>query len=146
MNGHAKRCQETIIALGFVRDDEATERRANGKTYYTHPLAPTEPLSIYGRMSEQTCRVVADRARQIAGLDVTGAKRRSSVVKERQQGLRRKRLEQEARERADYERRCEEAAVGVALRKAQREQTERLAREAARERELRELMMPGGAR
>lgn len=146
MNGHARRCVEALQGLGFTYDEALTERRATGRRYYTHPLAPAEPITVFGGMSEQTCRVVIDRARLIAGLDATGAKRRSAAVKGRRQAERAKRLEREARERADYERRADEAAVAVAYRKALREQAARLECEAAKERELRELMMPGGGR
>ena len=146
MNGHARRCRDAIKALGFVENTEITDRHNNGKTYYTHPLAPSEPLSIYGRMNEHVCRVVIDRARLIAGLDTTGAKRRNAAIKERQRIQRQQRAEREAREAAERERREHEASVGLAMRRAMREQAERERLRDQRERELHSLMMPGGGR
>ena len=146
MNGHARRCRDAIKALGFTENIEITERHSNGKTYFTHPLAPSEPLTIYGKMSEHVSRVVIDRARQIAGLDPTGAKRRNANIKERKRIEAQKRAERQAREYAAQQERANEAAVGVALRRAQREQAARILQRQAHDREIRSLMMPGGAR
>ena len=139
MNGHARRCRDALQALGFVEDIEITDKHSNGKTYYTHPLAPSEPLSLYNRMTEQVSRIVIDRARMIAGMEPTGAKRRSEQIRERQKRQREQRAAREARERAAVEQRAESAAVGVALREATRLRD-------ARVRELRDLMQPGYGR
>ena len=146
MNGHARRCRDAIEALGFVVNEAITEAHGRHKTYYSHPLAPGEVLSIYGGMSEQTCRVVIDRARQIAGLDSTNAKRRAEQVRERRQIERERRAEREARESAARLEREAEAAMAVAMRKAAREQSARITQDDARRRELLDLMRPGGGR
>lgn len=125
MNGHAKRAEKAIQELGFEYDSAITEQHANGKTYYTHPLAPEEPVMIYGKLDEHASRCVIDRARKIAGLDPVGAKRRSAAVKQRRREQAAKRRERELVEYTSYQKRADQAAVGVAMRRAEREKEAR---------------------
>ncbi len=117
-------------------DHWATLCYRSGKRYYTHPLAPAEPISIYASLDEHAARCVIDRARQIAGLDPVGAKRRNAAVKERRREDAVKRREREAREAERRQEAEHEASVGAAMRKA-------LADRAAHERAMRDLMTPG---
>lgn len=136
MNGHAKRAEKAIRDLGFEFNAEITDQHRNGKHYYTHPLAPAEAISIYASLTEQSSRIVIDRARQIAGLDKVGAKRRNAEIKQRRREQQAKNREREARDRQAYQKRADEAAVGIALERAIRDKERR-------NREIRQLMMPG---
>lgn len=111
MNGHARRCEEAIKELGFRFNQQITEKHNNGKSYYTHPNQPHEPLSVYGKMNEQVSRVVVDRARQIAGLSTTGAKRNSQAVKERRRIANLTKKQREEQERLEAQRRADEAGA-----------------------------------
>ena len=139
MNGHAKRAEKAIRALGFELNEEITERRRNGKRYYTHPLAPAEPVTIYASLDEHAARCVIDRARQIAGMDSTNAKRRNAAVKERRRADAAKRREREQREATARAADDEKTAMQVAMLKAIEERD-------LHDREMRDLMMPGGSR
>lgn len=136
MNKHAKRAVRAICELGFEFDEEITQQHRSGKSYYVHPLAPDEAISVYAKLDEHAARCVIDRARQIAGLDATGAKRRNAAIKQRRREQAAKKREADLRE---WNARQERAAATA----TKRAMDTAIARRDRRERELRDLMMPG---
>lgn len=139
MNGHARRCREAIEELGFRYDAAITAKHNNGKAYYTHQNQPDQPLTVYGKMNEQVSRVVIDRARQIAGLSMVGAKRNTQAIKDRRRLEALTKKQREERERADYERRSNELG-------ALRAWADGVMRRDRDRRAIEELMRPGRAR
>lgn len=139
MNGHARRCMDAIKELGFSFDEGITKRHANGKSYFTHPNAPDQALTVYGKMNEMVARVVVDRARQIAGLSTVGARRNTSAIKERRRAELLTKRQREARDREELDRLADE----LGERRSWIESTVRRERD---RRVIEDLMRPGRGR
>lgn len=142
MNGHARRCKQTVEALGFNFDADAS---IHGKLVYRHPAAPEQCVKIWGQMAELAARAVMDKARQIAGLAGATAPTHGSIrerARIRKQGERQRdaeRAARAAREREPFQVAADERARRLAL------SNEIAQRDRAR-RDIESLMKPGGGR
>ena len=142
MNGHAKRAKETIEALGFTYDSDASKY---GKSVYRHVNSPEEVVKVWGGMAEGAARAATEKAKQIAGLSTAGPKTTATlreVARIKRQDAKAKKLVQEAREAR------ERAEIEAALlaKKAERERAA-LLRERERETSaVASLMQPGYGR
>lgn len=76
MNGHAKRTIQTLEALGFERDDDASSRGVNA---YRHPNDPDAILKVFSGLSEIAAKKLRNRADQILGMATAGERIPASI-------------------------------------------------------------------
>ena len=139
MKRYIRETHEVLEGCGFTRIDDPFGR--TDRAAYRHPYEPETQIQVYVGASEAACKVIQERARQIAGLGTSGTGL-AKTVGERKKAQRKrmskdrareKRLEQERRARAEqYE---AEARRRDALAAAERNR-----------RDIQSLMMPGNGR
>lgn len=140
MNSHAKRTVQTLEALGFDLDEDASTK---GVRVYSHANDPTAKVKVFAGLSEIAAKKIRNRADQIIGLASAGeripeslrehARIRQAADKAKRETLTRR----ENAERAKFQ--------DAADRDAATREHEKLVEQREREvRNLRNLMMPGG--
>lgn len=140
MNKHYRHAQQTIEALGFTIDYDASTRE---KRVYRHTNSPDEPLRLFVKMTPNAAKTLIEKARQIAGLSTSGKTTTGElrqVAKTKRQLDRARKMAQAAAEekaRARYQAVADAKAARIAY---EREYERKRADEAA----IRSLMMPGG--
>lgn len=136
MNGHAKRTIQTLEALDFQLDEDATGR---GVRVYWHPNDPDARLKVFSGLSEIAAKKLRNRADQIVGMSTAGERIPASI---RENARIRKQVERaEAKARAEREAKEREPFQAMADDRARRVEFERRVNaERRRQRELRELM------
>lgn len=142
MNGHAKRTIDTLRALDFQFDEDASSR---GVSVYYHANAPERRVKVFAGISEIAAKKVRNLAGEIAGLSSAGERIPTSIAEnariKRQSERAKKAAEAERlnRQREPFQRRADAEA-------ARRRAAVEAAEQYSRERELRELMAPGSWR
>ena len=141
MNGHARRLHQTLIALGFEHGDPTRD----GKRVYHHPNTPEQCVKLWPGMAEGAARAAADKARQLAGLSVSGAPTNGAIREQvrikraTEQAKRAAEARRRERERVPYQLAADERALRKRAEAAEQHRLNEL-------REIRALMMPGGGR
>lgn len=134
MNNHAKRLMKELETLGFRRDYDAQTRGIA----YRHANDSTQVIKVFDAMSDSSMTAARRMANKIADTGWAGP-RMPSTIKERAATDRRKRAAQQEMVKTAVADRAAEAD-------AKHEAQQSIRRNEARLRELRALMMPGGAR
>ena len=76
MNGNARRTIDTLVALDFRLDDDASRP---GVRVYWHPNDPTRRVKVFNGISDIAAKKVRNLASEIAGLSSVGERIPSSV-------------------------------------------------------------------
>ncbi|EOM78053.1 hypothetical protein DW322_11210 [Rhodococcus rhodnii] len=127
-----KRVIDTLNALDFRRDDDASRP---GKTVYWHPNSPDERLNIFHGATEPACISLICKAQKIADTGWTGPAmprtigERNAIRRNEQRRHRERDITAHAERGARAERRYQSWRA--------------IETEERRQRELRQLMMPG---
>jgi hypothetical protein len=137
VKNHAKRAIKHLEALGFVRDETASNPR-KGKFVYRHANQPDRPVKVFAGETDTTSISVMRLADQIAGTGHRGPTL-PSTIKER---ARIKKSAEKARREADERARAERSEL------AEREWQARLAADQSQrhQRDIESLMRPGYGR
>lgn len=139
MNGHAKRTIQTLEALDFQRDEDASSR---GVYVYFHANDPDAKVKVFAGLSEIAAKKIRNRADQIVGLASAGEAIPASI----RENARIRRQNERAEERARRERHQRELAPFQAAadrRAAHIRDTQAIARAERHRREIEDLMRPG---
>ena len=142
MNGNARRTIDTLIALDFRLDEDASSR---GLHVYWHVNDPTRRVKVFSGISDIAAKKARNLAGEIAGMSTAGEAIPSSIgqiARIKKENERAKKIIEAARvnrEREEFQRKADAA-------KAERERIAREERRAAHYRQIQSLMMPGRAR
>lgn len=137
MKSHAKRAIKHLEALGFRRDETASNPH-KGKYVFRHPNAPERPVKVFAGETDSTSTSVMRLGDQIAGISTSGPTMPASI-KERvriKQANSKAQREAERRARAARAEKAEQAHI----------EAEQLLAAQRHERDLRALMNPGFGR
>lgn len=135
MNHHARRLARDLEALGFNR---APDRDTRTGRAWTHPKAPDDVIKVTDHMTDNAITFIRKKAERISDASTAGT-RAPLTIKERAIIRRRRETAHEARVRAEREARAAEA-------EARHQANEAARQRALRDREIRDLMMPGHGR
>lgn len=142
MNGHAKRTIQTLEALGFERDDDASSRGVNA---YRHPNDPDAVLKVFSGLSEIAAKKLRNRADRILGMATAGERIPASIGENAR--IRRAEERAAASAKATRETKAREEYQRAADQRAEeREKRRRMARRDAEQRAMRDLMGHGYGR
>lgn len=138
-NGHAKRTIQTLEALGFERDDDASSRGVNA---YRHPNTPDAVLKVFSGLSEIAAKKLRNRADQILGMASAGERIPASIGENARIRRAEERAAASAKATRDTKAR-EEYQRAADQRAEERDACRRLERLDAGQRAIRDLMRPG---
>ena len=142
MNGNARRTIDTLVALDFRLDDDASNP---GVRVYWHPNDPTRCVKVFSGISDIAAKKVRNLASEIAGLSSAGERIPASIgetARIKKENERAKKIIETARAnraREEYQRKADAAKTARAAAQAEAERI-------ARHRRIAALMQPGNGR
>ena len=142
MNGNARRTIDTLVALDFRLDDDAS---SPGVRVYWHPNDPARRVKVFSGISDIAAKKVRNLASEIAGLSSAGERIPASIGETaliKKENERAKKIIETARAnraREEYQRKADAAKTARAAAQAEAERI-------ARHRRIAALMQPGNGR